>query len=490
MRYAIVSDIHANWQAWKNVLLDIRSLKVDRIICLGDMIGYGPNPREVLESLYAAVDYFVLGNHDAALCGKIDSALFNANARLVLDWTQSRVSRSALDFLKTIPLSLVGEQFRCVHGEFAEPGRFNYVVSPEDAIRSWQVVEEPLLFNGHTHCPGIFLIGASGKPYRLDPEDFELQQGKRFLVNVGSVGNPRDGDTRASYCIYDLRRRAVFWRKIPFDLDAYRQALDAAGLPGEASGFLEHDPALAMAPLRSRLNFSPPVSNEQAARDVIEVQTIKALKGMIRRWRLAALLSALALSALIIMGVGYRHSHAHRETDIGNADKVILNLQSPSQNILTVPDTPLPPNSAVQGWVLHLGDKYRQSIEVCREDDGEISLRLLSSNPKADIWLSSGAISVTDDMKFVIEASFRKSDDFKGSVWLAVSVTKKTGAEDVVIEQYIVKEPVLMRRGGWLLAKQTFDLPRGTHLVQMRVRGKFTGAVSIRNMFLQRKTEN
>lgn len=490
MRYAIVSDIHSNLQAWNTVLLDIRSLKVDQIICLGDMIGYGPNPCEVLESVYAAVDYFVLGNHDAALCGKLDSALFHAQARLILDWTQSRVSRSALDFLKTIPLSLAGEQFRCVHGEFAEPGRFNYVVEPGDALRSWQVVEEPLLFNGHTHCPGIFLMGGSGKPYRLDPEDFELEHGKRFLVNVGSVGNPRDGDARASYCIYDLRQRAVFWRKIPFDLDAYRQALNEAGLPVETSGFLERDPRLATAPLRTMLNFSPPVSKEQAAKDVIEVQTIKALKWKVQRWRLAALASALAVVALIVMGVVYRHWQVHRETDIGHADQIVIQQDLPSRNILPVPDSPLPPGSAVPGWVLHLDDKYRQSIEVYQGDDGDLAFRLLSTNPEADISLASGAITVTDDMKFVCEASFRKDADFDGSVWVAVSVVKKTDTKDVVMEQYVVKEPTLTRRGGWTLAKQTFDLPKGAYSIRLHVRGKFKGAVSVKNILLLRKTEN
>jgi len=489
MRYAIVSDIHANLQAWKAVLLDIRSLKVDRIICLGDMVGYGPNPCEVLESVYAAVDYFVLGNHDAALCGKLDSSFFNTPARLILDWTQSRVSRSALDFLKTIPLSLAGEQFRCVHGEFAEPGRFNYVVEPEDALRSWRVVEEPLLFNGHTHCPGIFLMGASGKPYRLDPEDFEVEHGKRFLVNVGSVGNPRDGDTRASYCVYDLRKRAVFWRKIPFDLDVYRQALDDAGLPLEPSGFLESDPRITTAPLRARLNFSPPISGEHAAQDVVEVQVIKALKGKVQRWRFTALVSTLALVALIVMGLVYRHWQSQRETDIGRADAIVIRRDAPDQNLLTLPDFPLPPNSAVPGWVLHLGDKYRQGIEVCRGDAGDMEFRLLSSNPKAEIGLSSGAITVTDDMKFVMEASFRKSD-FDGSVWVAVSLVKKAGEENVVMEQYIIKEPTLMRRGGWSLAKQTFDLPKGTHSIQLHIRGKFKGAVSVKNVLLQRKAGN
>ena len=190
------------------------------------------------------------------------------------------------------------------------------------------------------------------------------------------------------------------------------------------------------------------------------------------------------------MGVVYRHSQVHRETDIGHATAIVIRQDAPSQNLLTVPDSPLPPGSAVPGWVLHLGDKYRQSIEVCRGDDGDMEFRLLLSNPKADIGLSSGAITVTDDMKFVLEASFRKSNDFDGSVWVAVSLVKKTGAEEIGMEQYVVKEPTLTRRGGWTLAKQTFDLPKGAHSIKLHVRGKFNGAVAVKNIFLQRKTGN
>ena len=490
MRYAIVSDIHANRQAWNAVLLDIRSLKIDQIICLGDMIGYGPNPCEVLESVYMAVDYFVLGNHDAALCGKLDSVLFNAQARLILDWTRTRVDHPALEFLKTIPLSLAGDQFRCVHGEFAEPGCFNYVVEAQDALRSWQAVAEPLLFNGHTHCPAIFLMGGSGKPYRIAPEDFVLEQGKRFLVNVGSVGNPRDNDPRASYCIYDVRERAIFWRKIPFDLDAYRQALNDAGLPAETSGFLKCDPGLSAAPLRARLNFSPPVSREQAVKDVVAVQFIKVLKGRIQRWRFMALILVLIILALIAMGIVYRQWQVHREADIGRAGPIIIQQDMPSKNLLAIPDVALPPNSAVPEWTLHLGNKYRQSVELSRGNDGDMIFKLISGDPKADIRLSSGAAKVTDDMKFTIEALFNKSADFAGNVCLAISLVKKTGTEDIVMEQYVVKEPTVIRRGGWGWAKQTFDLPKGTHSIRFHIQGNFKGMVLIKNMVLRRKTGN
>lgn len=489
MRYAVVSDIHANWQAWQAVLLDLRSLKADCVICLGDTIGYGPNPQEVLESIYASVDYFVLGNHDAALCGKIDTALFNANARLVLDWTRDRLGRSALDFLDKIPLTLVGENFRCVHGEFSDPGRFNYVFEPEDALASWRVNAEPLLFIGHTHCPGIFLKGASGKPYHLGAEDFELQEGKRFLVNVGSVGNPRDGDPRASYCIYDQQARAVFWRKVPFDIGAYRQTLVRAGLPPEKGGFLEYDPGRDLPPLRARVNFSPPSASEPAARDAREVQVIKALKGRMRKWRSVALISASAAAVLVCALAGSLYLHASREAIIGYEPGAIDSSVLPPRNLLVMPDTPMAPNSAVSGWTLLLGNRRRQQVQACRGEGGEMEFRLQSSDPKAVLCLSSSPIAAGEGMKFVMEAAFYKHPGFEGNVWLAASLARRIGEKETIVGQYAVKEPSLARRGGWLVAKQTFDLPRGTHSIRLRVEGKFKGAVSVRGLRLERKVD-
>ena len=126
MRFAIVSDLHSNLQAWNAVLLDIRSQKLDRIICLGDVVGYGPDPAEVLRSVHANVNHLVLGNHDAVVCGKMDETLFNESARQIIDWTRGQLNREARRFLGSLPLSLDAGLFRCAHGDFSEPGAFNH----------------------------------------------------------------------------------------------------------------------------------------------------------------------------------------------------------------------------------------------------------------------------------------------------------------------------------------------------------------------------
>ena len=179
MRIAILSDIHANLQAWNAVWLDLKSLKADRLLCLGDMIGYGPHPAEVLEALHESADAFVLGNHEAALCGLIDPESFNPMARQCLDWTRSALSPEAHKWLSRLPLTLAADSFRCAHGDLARPESFDYIIDPADALPSWQAVPESLLFVGHSHTPGLFLLGPSGIPRRIELEDFALEPGKR-----------------------------------------------------------------------------------------------------------------------------------------------------------------------------------------------------------------------------------------------------------------------------------------------------------------------
>jgi predicted phosphodiesterase len=276
MRFAIVSDIHANMQAWTAVLRDISSNRVDGIICLGDVVGYGPNPLEALQSVQRHVDTLLLGNHDAALCGKLDPVLFNSRARAALDWTRTTLAEQANEFLAASPLVHVGYGFRCTHGEFSSPAAFRYIITAAEALPSWQATSEPLLFVGHTHLPGIFIIGASGTPNLIPPQDFMLETGKRYLINVGSVGFPRDNDPRACYVIYDTTEQSILWRRIPFDIAAYRQALVAAGLPPTSGSFRDHDPLATRSPIHTQLDFQPAARPGLASRAALLMAKMNA----------------------------------------------------------------------------------------------------------------------------------------------------------------------------------------------------------------------
>ena len=231
MRYALVSDIHANLQAWTAVEHDLARMKPDQVICLGDIIGYGPNPVEVLERVYQRCDHFVMGNHDAAICGQFDPSDFNEEAREVILWTRRQLNDKAVSVLNETPYLLLAERFSCSHAEFELPERFDYIFEPTEAESSFAATEAPILFVGHTHVPCTMRRNADGTMSHLKPAAFNVLPGCRYLVNVGSVGDPRDGTTRASYVIFDDQTGAVEFRAVPFNVEAYRQALAASGLP-------------------------------------------------------------------------------------------------------------------------------------------------------------------------------------------------------------------------------------------------------------------
>jgi predicted phosphodiesterase len=285
MRYAFISDLHANLQAWHAVHRDIRNQCADYIICLGDVVGYGPSPARLLNEVHSHIDAFVLGNHDAVVAGKMDDSSFNPEAREIIRWTAGRLNRKASEFLGSFPLTLIGNGFRCAHGDFSKPANFEYVLNPEDALPSWQTVDTQLLLAGHTHDPAFFLIGASGIPREIEPQDFELEPGKRYFVNVGSVGAPRDGDPRASYCLYDTEARAVFWRRVAFDLDSYRSAIIQSGLDVNQCHFLKNDPLEKTIPVREQLDFTPPTLPGKAAQTPLATRDFTLLKRNLRRWK-------------------------------------------------------------------------------------------------------------------------------------------------------------------------------------------------------------
>ena len=230
MRYAIISDLHANEAALRAVLLDAADAHADKIICLGDVLGYGPDPVATLELAYRKVHICLAGNHDDAIANRCSTDDFTDFAAQAVKRQRQLLTQEAVDWLRRLPYTCEVDGFACVHGDFSDPKHFNYVLEPEDAMPSWQERSEQLLFVGHTHKPGIFVLGASGAPHLLDPIDFTLEEGKRYLVNVGSVGYPRSGICRSCYCIYDTESQTVFFRTLPFDLEGYTAKMHGKGL--------------------------------------------------------------------------------------------------------------------------------------------------------------------------------------------------------------------------------------------------------------------
>ncbi len=490
MRYALVSDLHANWQAWKATLLDIRSVNADAIICLGDIVGYGPSPAEVLQSVHAEIEYFVLGNHDAVIAGKMDPSRFNEDARSLIEWTRAHLGEAAVRFLGEFPLTLLGDGFRCTHSEFSQPGAFRYVIDPQDARPSWTAVSEPILFVGHTHQPGMFVQQSDGTMEAREPSDIVLADGNRYLINVGSVGQPRDGDPRGCYVLFDTEARSVTWRRIPFDLDAYRATLRHAGLPERSSYFLIHDPRRGRPPLRDMLTFMPARTEEEAVRDVVPVRSLQVAERRAKRWKWAALVTA----ATFVAGAGITVGMLWREATrclrlVGpNFEPRLAERFGAETNVLPALMPTPSPNTPIPGWEVRLGDKRRQSMEVCAPPGGDLlppgkgNLLHVRSSSLREICFSAPPIPVQRDMRFMISAFFHKSDDFHGTVQLEVWTQKPDGSHLLV-----ALTPNISRKGGWLQARRTFDVPAGTKNLQLRIRGAFTGKLLCQDPSLSRK---
>ena len=231
MRYAIFSDVHANLRAWEQVLADIRGQQVDVLICLGDAVGYGPKPEEVLHGIRSITDNFVMGNHDAAAAGVLDYSIFNDQAKHSIEWTAQSLSQDSLEYLGSVPLAIDAGDILFVHAEISEPGRFSYIDSLESAAENFVNTNHFVTFVGHTHHPNIFEVGGDGEVVEYPDSTRALDPSCRYIVNVGSVGEPRvPDDLRGVYVVYDSDTRVVDYRKVAFDIEAYRQDLESTSL--------------------------------------------------------------------------------------------------------------------------------------------------------------------------------------------------------------------------------------------------------------------
>ena len=225
MRYAIISDIHANEQALKAVLADASSKGVDRIVCLGDIVGYGPLPAETLRTTRAACHIAVAGNHDDAVSGRSSADGFIGLAKDAVSRHRDALTPDDIAWLKNLPYVYEGDGFIACHGDFTDPANFLYLESEEDAKANFETIGARIAFVGHTHTPGIFLTGRSGNVYKIQPQDFTIEDDKRYIVNPGSVGYPRekDGQCLSSYVIYDSEERSVSFRFLPFAVSSVMQ---------------------------------------------------------------------------------------------------------------------------------------------------------------------------------------------------------------------------------------------------------------------------
>lgn len=230
MRYAIFGDVHANLDALNAVLDDISSADVDGYLCLGDIVGYGAEPNECIARIREIGAVTVAGNHDHAAVGKTTIEYFNSEAREAVLWTRETISDENKAYLEGLPLvRKMGDALTLVHSTLYAPDRFSYILNPFDAEMCFQRLETPVCFVGHSHVALIFHKADAIEPAFVT--DMQFGESETAIVNVGSVGQPRDLDPRAAYGLYDTESRRVEIRRVEYPVDfAIRKILDV-GLP-------------------------------------------------------------------------------------------------------------------------------------------------------------------------------------------------------------------------------------------------------------------
>jgi predicted phosphodiesterase len=245
LRYLILSDMHANWDAFEVVLRRARRKRFDAVLVLGDLVGYGAAPNQVVEAVRRLGPrlHTVRGNHDKVAAGIDNGSNFNQTALTAAQWTMGRLTPANLRYVRNLPQGPlpIEEGLAICHGSPLDEDQ--YVFSDVDAYEIFSRYPVPLVFFGHTHIPSLFslegrrlgvtaLRGESGTIH-LHPEG-------RYLINPGSIGQPRDRDPRAAYMTYDSRRRVVHWYRMPYPIAEAQHRIRRAGLPGTLADRLAH----------------------------------------------------------------------------------------------------------------------------------------------------------------------------------------------------------------------------------------------------------
>jgi len=230
VRYAVLSDIHGNLEALQAVLADAAS-RTDALLCLGDVVGYGADPVACVEIVAERAQTITCGNHEHGVAGLLDLDWFNPHARAAAEWTRERLDDDHRTYLASLPLVAEVGDATLVHASPDRPDEWEYLVTAQEGFDAFSAFATRLCFVGHSHLAGAWSLGSAGPEHWPGPVELELERGRRYLVNVGSVGQPRDRDPRAAYAIWDAERGTIAIRRIVYDIAAARQKILLGGLP-------------------------------------------------------------------------------------------------------------------------------------------------------------------------------------------------------------------------------------------------------------------
>lgn len=230
MRVGIVSDIHANLAAFQAVLADMGA--VDTLWCLGDLVGYGPDPNECIALLRRHEHICIVGNHDQAAIGNLDISEFNAAAAISARWTSQALTPESLAYLQSLPERLVWGDFTLAHGSPREPV-WEYILDESGAAAGFAYFDTGACLVGHTHCPALYRLSSVNRVTGTTPGagDCFILGDDRIIANPGGVGQPRDGDPRAAYALLDTQSRVLEWRRVAYPIQTTQDRMREAALP-------------------------------------------------------------------------------------------------------------------------------------------------------------------------------------------------------------------------------------------------------------------
>ncbi|MEM8884707.1 MAG: metallophosphoesterase [Planctomycetota bacterium] len=231
MRYGIFGDIHGNLHALDAVLEAYKSESIDVYLCTGDLVGYGAYPHECIERVREISQEVVAGNHDFAVCEKLALDFFNTYAKSAVLWTREQLTDEDLDYLRNLKLTAIVDEHTTVsHATIYDAHAFDYIQTQYDAHLSLQELSTTCGFVGHSHIPIAFYLKEGAVNWTMEPS-IEVAGLEKALVNVGSVGQPRDENPDAAYAVYDTEAQVVEVKRVPYDIEAAIAAIEENNLP-------------------------------------------------------------------------------------------------------------------------------------------------------------------------------------------------------------------------------------------------------------------
>ncbi len=230
MRYGLFSDVHGNFPALESVIHAFQNENIDQYFCAGDVVGYGADPVRCIDRVKNLPSVCVAGNHDWAVLGKVDTSDFNPAAKAAIVWTKKNISSEDSNFLKGLTLIHKNADFILVHGSLQEPERFHYLFDREETRGTFDLMDRAVCFVGHTHVAGVF-VEENHRVSDFSFSNLKVEKNRRYIVNLGSVGQPRDGDSRAYYCIFDTKTKMISIKRVDYDVTETQRRILNAGLP-------------------------------------------------------------------------------------------------------------------------------------------------------------------------------------------------------------------------------------------------------------------